>query len=126
MFESLHQYICPHCRIPIVGKSLHQLCFNLNDHNDQRHPGDTSHWTPISVRCSTHYVEPDDEENLENDVKDEAPLPGLTAPDPTFGTPMPQYCEPYGTCKNSAIDPDFPRLTRDDLDFLKSKMVKWR
>jgi hypothetical protein len=124
VFENLHRFVCPHCRIPIVGKSLNQLCTNLNDHNNQKHPGEPSQWNPVRLSCSTHYIAPEDEDQFERDMADEGPLPGLAPPGIPAG-PRPEYMDPHGTCMNSAVDPKFPRLTRDDLDFLKGRFVKW-
>lgn len=132
MFENYHRYNCPHCQIPLIGKTLFQLCVNLNEHNDQKHPGESSGWNPTGVRCSSHYEPPEDEDIFADEPTS---LPGLTLPDPslganwdpTFGTPMPQYTMPHGTCQNSKnpVDPSFPRLTPADLKMLKGVKVRW-
>ena len=121
MFENHHKYHCPHCRIPILGKSLQQLCNNLNDHNNEKHQYDPMQWSPVGLSCSLHYTPPEDDDVM--------PLPGLAPPDSNLGAvqgPRQEYLKPYGTCPNSrAVDPEFPVITADDIEFLGLYKVKW-
>lgn len=114
MFEQYHRYFCPHCQIPLIGKSLTQLCINLNDHNDQKHPGESARWNQTGVRCSMYYDPPDNDSVFSEETPDEA-------------APRPEYTSPHGTCQNSKnpVDPAFPRLTPEDLTILKKGKVRW-
>ena len=60
MFDSMHKYFCPHCRIYIAASTAARLCVCLNDHNHQKHVGNCITWEPGALLCSMHYEEPND------------------------------------------------------------------
>lgn len=122
MFNSMHRFYCPHCKIYVVGKTLSSLCSNLNDHNQDEHTTtESTNWNTVGLQCSMHYEAPDEEW--------EAPLPGLARPNPELaGTPRNDYLVPYQSQRASgewgtAKRPPF--ITADDLVFLAEQKVKW-
>lgn len=110
MDESIHKFLCPCCKIFIFGVNTIRLASNLNEHNSDKHPFESSDWTAAGIVFSAHYIGPVvPNANWGNDAE--------VAVDTRKG-PRPEYTVPHGTNENS-------RMTPEGRKVLEGLGVKW-
>jgi hypothetical protein len=99
--ENIHKYECFFCKTFIFGANTIRLASNLNEHNQNNHPMESSNWTPSGIVMSSHYVGPASP-NV-NWEKDKPYDRGDVVVDTR--KPRPEYTVPHGTNENSRMTP---------------------